>query len=44
MFSALGTRITGKQLDEFQGLFGNKFKDWMGQTYDVSKQIFNTFL
>ena len=35
MFSALGTRITGKQLDEFQGLFGNKFKDWMGQTYDV---------
>ena len=35
MFSALGTRITGKQLDEFKGLFGNKFKNWMEQTYDV---------
>jgi len=35
MFSSLGTRITGKQLTEFQGLFGNKFKDWMGQTYEV---------
>jgi hypothetical protein len=35
MFSALSTRITGKQLNEFKGLFGNKFKDWMGQTYDV---------
>ena len=35
MFSALSTRITGKQLDEFKGLFGNKFKDWLGQTYDV---------
>jgi hypothetical protein len=35
MFSALSTRITGKQLNEFKGLFGNKFKDWLGQTYDV---------
>jgi len=35
MFSALSTKITGKQLDEFKGLFGGKFKDWMGQTYDV---------
>ena len=35
MFSALRTRITGKQLDEFQSLFGKKFKNWMGQTYDV---------
>ena len=35
MFSALGKKMDPEELAEFQKLFGRKFKDWLGGTYDV---------
>jgi len=35
MFSALGKSMKGKEIIEFKNLFGNKFKDWMGTTYEA---------
>jgi hypothetical protein len=35
MFSTIGGKIDSKQLGEFKNLFGNKFKNYLGSTYDV---------
>jgi len=35
MFSTIGKKMEGSELKEFQKEFGNKFKDWLGGTYDV---------
>ena len=35
LFTKLGKTGTGKDLDEFKGLFGDKVKSWLGATYDI---------
>ena len=35
MFSSLGKRLKGDQFTEFKQLFGKKFQDYLGSTYDV---------
>ena len=35
MFTALGSKMDEKELAQFQKLFGDKFKGWLGGTYDV---------
>jgi hypothetical protein len=35
LFTKLGKTATGKDLDEFKGLFGDKVKSWLGATYDI---------
>ncbi len=35
MFSSLGGRLKGQQFTEFKQLFGKKFQDYLGSTYDV---------
>ena len=35
LFTRLGKTATGKDLDEFKGLFGDKVKSWLGATYDI---------
>ena len=35
LFTRLGKTATGKDLDEFKGLFGDKVKGWLGSTYDI---------
>ena len=35
MFSALGKKMEPAELKQFQKLFGDKFKGWLGGTYDV---------
>jgi hypothetical protein len=34
MFTALGSKMDEKELAQFQKLFGDKFKGWLGGTYD----------
>jgi len=35
LFSSLGKRLDDKELGEFKKLFGTKFKNYLGSTYDV---------
>jgi len=35
MFSTIGGKIDPKNLGEFKNLFGNKFKNYLGSTYDI---------
>jgi hypothetical protein len=35
MFSTIGGKIDSKKLGEFKNLFGNKFKNYLGSTYDI---------
>ena len=35
MFSSLGGRLEGQQFKQFKDLFGKKFQDYLGSTYDV---------
>ena len=35
LFTRLGKTATGKDLDEFKSLFGDKVKSWLGATYDI---------
>ena len=35
LFTKLGKTGTGKDLDEFKSLFGDKVKSWLGATYDI---------
>jgi hypothetical protein len=35
MFSAIGGKIDPKDLGNFKKLFGNKFKNYLGSTYDI---------
>jgi len=35
MFSKLGRTLSKEELAEFQTLFGNKFKEYLGTTYDI---------
>ena len=35
MFTALGSQMDPKELAKFKKLFGDKFKGWLGGTYDV---------
>ena len=35
LFSSLGKRLDDKELAEFKKLFGTKFKNYLGSTYDV---------
>jgi hypothetical protein len=35
MFSAIGGKIDPKGVDDFKKLFGNKFKNYLGSTYDI---------
>ena len=35
MFSSIGGKIDSKGVDDFKKLFGNKFKNYLGSTYDI---------
>ena len=35
MFSSLGGRLEGKEFTQFKDLFGKKFQDYLGSTYDI---------
>ncbi len=35
MFSTIGGSIDSKKLSEFKNLFGNKFKNYLGSTYEI---------
>ena len=35
LFSDVGGKLDKKELAEFKELFGGKFKDYLGSTYDV---------
>ena len=35
MFSAIGGKLDPKDLSDFRKLFGNKFKNYLGSTYDI---------
>ena len=35
MFSSIGGKIDPKDISDFKNLFGNKFKNYLGSTYDV---------
>jgi len=35
MFSSIGGKIDPKGVDDFKKLFGNKFKNYLGSTYDI---------
>ena len=35
MFSTIGGKIDSKDLGNFKNLFGNKFKNYLGSTYDI---------
>ena len=36
LFTAIGRNLDpGKEMDEFKSLFGNKFKEYLGATYDI---------
>lgn len=35
MFSAIGGRIDPEKISDFKKLFGNKFKNYLGSTYDI---------
>ena len=35
MFSSLGGRLEGNQFKQFKDLFGKKFQDYLGSTYDI---------
>jgi hypothetical protein len=35
MFSAIGGKIDKEKIGEFKNLFGNKFKNYLGSTYDI---------
>jgi hypothetical protein len=35
MFSAIGGKIDSSDISDFKNLFGNKFKNYLGSTYDI---------
>ena len=35
MFSSIGGKIDSKDIGDFKNLFGNKFKNYLGSTYDI---------
>jgi len=35
MFSSIGGKIDPKDINDFKNLFGNKFKNYLGSTYDI---------